>query len=78
MDRTLWSIQSSRSAVFLKTHVSENRRKRTITKLPSVFSKVFAEQQGEEERWKEDDSYTASNAILARGHKLHSLDTYQN
>ena len=61
MDRTLWSIQSSRSAVFLKTDVSENRRKRTITKLPSEFSKVFAEQQGEEERWKEDDAYTASN-----------------
>ena len=40
-DRTLWSRKCSRSAVFLKTHLCENKRKRSFVRILSIFSKVF-------------------------------------
>ena len=41
MDRTLWSITPSRPGVFLKTQLCENKRKRSLVKIPSIFSNVF-------------------------------------
>ena len=40
VDRTLWSIKS-RSAVFLKLNLCENKRKRTLVRIPSIFSNIF-------------------------------------
>ena len=40
-DRTLWSIKDSRSAVFLRLHFCENKRKRSLVRFLSIFSKVF-------------------------------------
>ena len=40
-DRTLWSIKHSRSAVFLRKHLCENKRKRSSVRIPSIFSNVF-------------------------------------
>ena len=40
-DKTLWSIKCSRSAVFLKTHLCENKRKRSLVTIPFTFSNVF-------------------------------------
>ena len=40
-NRTVWSIKHSRSAVFLKIHLCENERKRSLYRLPSIFSNVF-------------------------------------
>ena len=40
-DRTLWSIKCSRSAVFFKIHLCENKRKRSLVEILSVFSNVF-------------------------------------
>ena len=39
--RTLWSIKCSRSAVFLKIHLCENKRKRSLVRSLSLFSNVF-------------------------------------
>ena len=41
MDRTLWSIKSGRSTVFLKIHFSENKRKNTLVKNRSLFFNHF-------------------------------------
>ena len=40
-DRTLWSIKYGRSAVFLRKHPCENKRKRSLGRIPSSFSKNF-------------------------------------
>ena len=40
-DRSLWSIKCSRSAVLLKIHLCENKRKRSLVRIPSIFSNVF-------------------------------------
>ena len=40
-DRTLWSKKCSRSAVFLKIHLCENKRKRSLIRSLSIFSNVF-------------------------------------
>ena len=40
-DRTLWSIKNSRSAVFLRIHLCENKRNRSLVRILSIFSKVF-------------------------------------
>ena len=40
-DRLLWSIKYSRSAVFLRIHFCENKRKRFLVRVPSIFSNVF-------------------------------------
>ena len=40
-DRIVWSIKCSRSAAFLKIHLCENKRKRSLVRIPSVFSNVF-------------------------------------
>ena len=39
--RALWSIKCSRSAVFLKIHLCENKRKRFSVRILSIFSNVF-------------------------------------
>ena len=41
MEWNLWNIKSSRSAVFLKIHLCENKRKRTLVGFPSIFSNFF-------------------------------------
>ena len=41
MYRTLSSVKSSRSAVFLKIHHSQNKRKRTLVRIAYIFSNVF-------------------------------------
>ena len=38
---TLWSINCSRSAVFLKIHIRENKLKCTLFRIFSIFSNVF-------------------------------------
>ena len=40
-DKSLWSIKCGRSAVLLKIHLCENKRKRSLVRIPSIFSKVF-------------------------------------
>ena len=40
-DRTLWSIKCSKSLVFLIIHFCENKRKRCLVRIPSIFSNVF-------------------------------------
>ena len=40
-DRNLWSIKCSKSAVFLKIHLCENKRKRSSVRILSIFSNVF-------------------------------------
>ena len=40
-DRTLWSIKCSRSAVFLKIDLCENKRKRSLVRILSIFSNAF-------------------------------------
>ena len=42
------------------------------------FPMFLCEQQGEEERWKEADTYTASTRYWLRDVTYHSLDIYQN
>ena len=76
MDRNLSSIKSSRLAVFLKLNLCENKRKRTLVKIPSIFSKFVSEQQ-EEEQWKEADFYTAFTRYWLDV-TCHILDIYQN
>ena len=40
-DKTLWSIKFSRPAVFLRIHHCENKRKRSLVRIPSLFFNVF-------------------------------------
>ena len=40
-DKSLWSIKCIRSAVFLKIHLCENKRKRSLVRYPSILSNVF-------------------------------------
>ena len=40
-DKTLWSTKCSRSAVFLKIQLCENKRKRCLVRIFSIFSNVF-------------------------------------
>ena len=40
-DRTLWSIKYGRSAVFVRKHPFENKRKRSLVRIPSFFSNIF-------------------------------------
>ena len=40
-NRTLWILKCSRSAVFLKIHLCENKRKRSSVRILSIFSNVF-------------------------------------
>ena len=39
--RTLWNIKSNRIAVFLKTHLCENKINLTLVGFPCIFSFVF-------------------------------------
>ena len=40
-DRTLLSIKYSRSAVFFKKHFCENKKERSLVRIPYVYSIVF-------------------------------------
>ena len=40
-DRILWSIKCGRSAIFLEIHLFENKRKRSLVRIPPIFSNVF-------------------------------------
>ena len=40
-DRTLRSLKYSRSAVFFRKHLCENERKRSLVRIPLIFSNVF-------------------------------------
>ena len=73
----LWSIKSSRSAVFLKIHLCEKKTKRSLVGIFSFLCNVFCEQQ-EEERWKEADNYTASTRCWLQDVTNQNFDTYQN
>ena len=41
LDRSQWSKKCSRSAVFLKIRLCENKRKRSLVRIPSNFSNDF-------------------------------------
>ena len=41
LDRTLWSKNYSRSAVFLRIHLCENKSERSLVRSPSIFSNAF-------------------------------------
>ena len=76
-DRTLWSIKCSRSAVFLKKHLSEIKKNVLQLEFHPFSPRCFCEQQ-KEEQWKEADTYTASTRYWLRDVDCHNLDTYQN
>ena len=76
-DRTLWSIKCSGSAVFVKIHLCENKRKHSIARILSIFSNVLCGQQ-EEERWKEAVTYTASTRCWLRIVNYQNPETYPN
>ena len=42
-DKTLWSIKSSISAVFLKIHLCENKKNFTLVRILSIFSNLLCE-----------------------------------
>ena len=76
-DGTLWSIKYSRSAVFLRILLCENKRKRSLVRfLP--FSAMFLCEQQEGERLKEADTYTASTRYWRRDVTYHNVNIYQN
>ena len=52
MDRTLCSKESSRSAVFAKKQLFENKRKRTLEKVFPFSPMILFDHDEEEERWK--------------------------
>ena len=59
MDRTLWSIKSSRSALFLKLNVCENKRIGNLVRIPSILSNVFL--------------WTTGRIAMERSWHLHSI-----
>ena len=73
-DRTLWSIKVSRSAVFSRIHLCENKRNRSLVRILSIFSRIFL--------------WATRRRAIDRSWHLHShscvtlptknLDTYQN
>ena len=77
MDRTLWSITSSKPAVLLKIQLCEKKRKHSLVRFYQ-FSTMFLCEQQEEERWKEADTYTESIQFWLRDVTYHSFDTHQN
>ena len=77
LDRNLLSITSSRSVMFFKTHLRENKIKRTLIRLSSIFS-FFLVWATRGTTWEEADTYTASTPYCLRDIIYHSLDTYQN
>ena len=59
VDRTLWSIKSSRLSVCLRIDLCENKRKRTLVGFPSNFSIVFV--------------WATRRKAMKRGWHLHSI-----
>ena len=59
--------------MLLNIHLCEDKRKRPLVRIPSMF--LYKQQ---EERWKEADTYTASARYWLRDVSYHNLDTYQN
>ena len=77
MVRTVWSIKSRRSAVFLKLKLCENKWKGTLVKIPSIFSNVFVwatRRRAMERSWHLHSNYP----IIAVGLYLPHSCTYQN
>ena len=64
-DRTLWNMKCSRSAVFLKKYLCENKRKRFLFRISSIFSNVFV-WATRKKQWKEADTYRASTQYWLR------------
>ena len=68
-DRTLWCLKCSRSALFLKEHLWDNKRKRSLDRILSIFSIVFVwatTRRAMERSWHLHSLYP----ILARGRCL--------
>ena len=68
-NRTLWSIKCSRSAVFLRTHLCQIIRRRSLNRIPSISSNVFVwatKRRAIESSWHLHSIYP----ILAAGHYL--------
>ena len=59
-DRTLWSKKSSRSPEPIKLHLCQNKRKRPLVRIPSIFSNVFV-------------SATMRRGAMERSCHLHSI-----
>ena len=51
-DRTLWSIKYSRSAVFLRIRLCENKRKRSLVRIASICFQCFCVSNKKESDWK--------------------------
>ena len=77
MDRILWSIKCSRSAIFPEIHHCENKRNALLLEF-QPFSQMFFCEQQEEEQWRESDTYTASTRYWLRDVTYHNPDTYLN
>ena len=75
MDRTLWRIRSSRSAVLVKLNFCE---KNALQLEFHPFSPVFLCEQQKEDRWKEGDTYTAFTRYWLRDVIYQILDICQN
>ena len=69
--------KDSRSAVFLRIHLCENKKTALYLEFYPFSPKFLCEQQ-EEERLKEADTYTASYRYWLRDVTYHNIDTYQN
>ena len=76
-DRTLWSIKCSSSAVFLKTHICENKRKSSSVRILAIFSNVFV-WATRRRAMEEAGFYTASIRYWLRNVICQNLETYQN
>ena len=64
-DRNLWSIKCSRSAVFLKIHLCENKRKSSSGRILSIFSNDFVcatRRRAMERSWQPHNIYPILNA----------------
>ena len=75
--RTLWSIKYKRSAMVLRIRLCENKRKRSLVRIPSFFSIVFlwaTRRRGIGRIWHLHSIYP----ILAAGRYLAQFCTYQN
>ena len=74
MDRTQWSRKSSRSAVFLKKHICENKWKSAI----QFWQIYFVSNEEKKSDGKKLTPTQHLSKIWPRNVTYHSLDTYQN
>ena len=66
LNRPLWRLKTSRPTVFVKIHDCENKEKRTLVQIPTIFFKDLVRAAKKAERWKETDAYTESKSHLDR------------